>query len=122
MYGLFFSAYLLVVSAGITVLRMDYVVGSQVIGAALDAILLLFLVLYAVLLGRKLLTFGEFAEKFKRDSCFSSLYYCWMLIERVLVGVVLTIVAINFQSAVITGLLILQIVVIAVIKPYQDEN
>jgi hypothetical protein len=108
-----------VVSAGITVLRLDYLVGSQLIGAAVDAILILFLVLYAVLLGRKLLTFGEFADKFRRDNCFSSLYYCWMVIERVLVGVVLTIVTINFQSTVVTGLLILQIAVIAAMKPYQ---
>lgn len=121
-YGLFFSGYLLVVSAGIIILRMDYLEGSQIIGAAVDGLLLVLLATYSVLLGRRLLTFGEFTDKFRRDSCFSSHYYCWMVIQRVIVGVVLTIVAINFQSAVITGMLILQIAVIAVLRPYIREG
>lgn len=38
------------------------------------------------------------------------------------VGVVVTMVQISYQSAVIAGVLILQIVVVAVVRPYRDDS
>lgn len=59
-YALMFAAYLFVVSAGITAQRTEFLAGIFLVGAGLNGALILLLVVYAILLGRRVLSFGEY--------------------------------------------------------------
>jgi glucan phosphoethanolaminetransferase (alkaline phosphatase superfamily) len=113
-----FSAYEIVLSLGIEVTHM----GSGMIGLAIGAVLTLVVAIFGVLLHRHPELFGEFTEKFNKESCIQSHYYCFLIAERIITAACLVMAFFNPLGAVIVGLLALQIVLVVWRKPYKGDR
>lgn len=117
-YGLMFSAYEIVLALCIEVMN----IGSGMVGLAIGGALTLLLVLFAVLLHKYPELFGEFFEKFNRDNCIQSHYYCLLVGERVLTVGCLAMAFFSPQSAIIIGILAVQMVLVLWKQPYKGER
>lgn len=80
---------------------------------------MLVLLTYCVLLHKKPEIFGEFSEKFNKDSVIQSHYYCFIVAERVLTTAGLLMMSFNPQGAIILAMLAIQIIIVLWKQPYK---
>lgn len=110
-----FSAYSVILSLGIEVGH----IGVGMMGLAIGGLLVLVLLAYCVFLHKKPEIFGEFSEKFNKDSVIQSHYYCFLVAERVFTTAGLLMVFFNPQGAIILAILAIQIVIVLWKQPYK---
>ena len=113
-----FSAYSIILSLGIEVGQ----IGAGMMGLAVGGLLVLVILTYSVLLHKKPEIFGEFSEKFNKDSVLQSHYYCFLVVERVFTTAALLLVFFNPQGAIILAMLAIQIVIVLWKQPYKGER
>ncbi len=91
-------------------------------GLAVGAALMVTVIVFGVLLRRNPELFGEFTEKFNKDSCIQSGYYCILIGERVITAGCLVMAFFSPLGAVIVGMLVIQMVLVVGKKPYAGER